>query len=1046
MLVPVLLLGGNGLAAGGTAPAKVVWRGADPLAPSVPAVFEGDLRRLPRAPEWRPGDPIKEIPRRHHRPPRFTPPPSQPQVDPLLEVQDRAPQGARSLQPPILNFAGRGFTGVVPPDTVGDVGIDHYIQMVNSGGGAIFTVYNKSDGGVAAGPIALDALGTGVCANGLGDGIVLYDQLADRWFLSEFSGSANALCLYISRTSDPITGGWFAYQFATPDFPDYPKYGVWPDAYYASTNEFSPAVYAFDRAQMLAGGIASAQRLAAPLLGAFGFQALIPADADGDTPPPPGAPNPFMRHRDDEAHNPGGNDPAQDFLEIWEFHVDFATPANSTFTGPTSIAVAEFDSELCGFFSFSCFPQPSGPTLDPLREVIMHRLQYRNFGTHQALVSNFVTDVDGTDHGGIRWFELRKAGGGWGLHQEGTFAPDAHHRFMGSAAMDGAGNLGVGYSLSSATLFPGIRFAARLAGDAPGTLQGEVPVIAGADSHVSNRWGDYSSLNVDPVDDRTFWFTTLYTPSSFWETRIATFHLCEPPGVPVIDGATASAPNVVDVFWSGSTPLADSFNVYRAVGTCNSPGLFTKIAEAVPGFSYQDTTVSGGFTYAYRVTGLLDQCESLPSGCIEVTATGICALAPNFAGLSSATNQGTATCGIGLSWPAATPVCDGPITYDVHRSTVPGFTPGPGNRIATGVAGTSYTDNGLLTNGTTYSYVVRAVDTSNGIAESNTVERSAAATGPSGTTFSETFEGLGGFDNGGWMHTPIVGGADWLLTTAQSQSPTHSWFSPSQLVASDRVLISPPFTPPVGSILSFWHTYRFENPGSCFDGGTLEISTDGGTNWSVIPDAAFLAGGFNGTAISCCDNPIGGKRAWCGGEIGAMTQVMVDLSAFAGATVRVRWHQGDDFIVPYTGWFVDSVAVQTASTCQPEPPTPTDFYTLTPCRLVDTRNPAGTNGGPALQPLARRTFVLAGLCGVPAGAKAVSINVTVTGPAAGGFLQLFPADLAQPFTSTINFAPGMTRANNAVVSLAFDGSGGIGVQNGSGGTVHFILDVNGYFQ
>jgi hypothetical protein len=653
MLVPALLATFAGSAAGDSGPQKITLRGAEPLAPSIPTVFDGDLRRLPRRREWRPGDPIKEIPRRHHHPPRITPPGSKPQIDPLLAAQARAPQ-TRSPQPPILNFAGQGFAGAFPPDTVGDVGIDHYVQMVNSAGGAVFAVYDKSNGSLVAGPIALDSLGTGVCANGLGDGVVLYDQLADRWLLSEISTFGNTLCVYVSKTSNPITGGWFAYQFYTPDLPDYPKYGVWPDAYYAATNESNPTVYAFNRAQMLAGGVATAQRFTAPPLDAFGFQALIPADADGLTPPPAGAPNPFLRHRDDEAHDPGANDPARDFLEIWEFHVDFATPANSSFTGPTNVPVAEFDSGLCGFSSFSCFPEPGGPTLDPLREVVMHRLQYRNFGTYQTLVGNFVTDVDGTDHGGIRWFELRQTSGGWGLYQEGTFAPDAHHRWMGSAAMDGAGNLAVGYSVSSATLYPGIRYTARQPGDPLGTLQGETAVVAGAAAHASNRWGDYSALSVDPVDDRTFWFTTLYTPTSLWATRIATFRL------------------------------------YEA-------------------------------------------------------------------------------------------------------------------------------------------------------------------------------------------------------------------------------------TPPLG------------------------------------------------------------------------------------------------------------------------------YFAVTPCRLVDTRNPAGPAGGPALQPAAQRAFILTGSCGVPAGAKALSVNLTVTQPTAAGHLTLFPSDVALPFVSSINFAAGQTRANNAIVVLGHDGSSELKVFNAANGTVHFILDVNGYF-
>ena len=514
------------------APERIELKGAEQLGPSTPTVFNGDLRDLPRAPEWQPGDGIKEIPRREHHPPRIVPPPLEPQIDPLLAVQEQASRNVRSVTPPILNFAGGGFTGVNPPDTVGDVGLNHYVQMINGNSGSVFRVFNKADGSLASGPTSLESLGTGNCASGAGDPVVLYDQLANRWFLSEFSSSGNRLCIYISQTSNPISGGWFAYQFTAPGFPDYPKYGVWPDAYYAATNESSPAVYAFNRAQMLIGAAATAQRFTAPDLAAFPFQALIPADADGANPPPAGAPNPFMRHRDDESHNPPGT-AGQDFVEIWNYHVDFATPANSTFTGPINIPIAEIDSELCGFSSFNCFPQQgSGTTLDPLREVIMNRLQYRNFGTHQTLVGNFVTDVDGTNHGGVRWFELRNTGGGWSLFQEGTYAPDIHHRWMGSAAMDGNGSLAVVYSVSSTTMFPSIRYAGRQATDPPGTLQPELTAIAGTAANASNRWGDYAALAVDPVDDATFWLTTMYSPASSWATRIATFQISTTPPTP----------------------------------------------------------------------------------------------------------------------------------------------------------------------------------------------------------------------------------------------------------------------------------------------------------------------------------------------------------------------------------------------------------------------------------------------------------------------------------------------------------------------------------
>lgn len=261
-----------------------------------------------------------------------------------------------------------------------------------------------------------------------------------------------------------------------------------------------------------------------------------------------------MRHRDDEVHNSGANNPSNDFLEIFEFQVDFATPANSTFIGPTQIPITEFDSDLCGLVSFACFPQPgTGTTLDPLREVLMHRVQYRNLGTHESLVGNFVVDVDGADQGGIRWFELHKTGAGpWSLHQEGTHAPDTDTRWMGSIALDGAGNLALGYSVSSETTFPSIRYAGRLPIDPPGTLTvGEVSLVEGGASQTySNRWGDYSSMSVDPVDDCTFWYTNEYIPANggeLWRTRIGKFSFpacgnwAEVPG----DGATLSGPEIL---------------------------------------------------------------------------------------------------------------------------------------------------------------------------------------------------------------------------------------------------------------------------------------------------------------------------------------------------------------------------------------------------------------------------------------------------------------------------------------------------------------------
>lgn len=531
-------------------------RGVQQGAPVTPAIADVDLRSLPTLEAGRAGDPVREVPRRDTSDPGRPDPgqgagrgaePSSGGFDPLLLRQNEVSSGIvnRDFSIPDINIEGITYTNAVPPDPAGDVGPGHYIQMTNDGfGGSAVAVYDKS-GTLLAGPFGLDTLWTagGPCGNGRGDPIPLYDPLADRWLLTEFAGSGNHLCVYVSRTPDPLAGGWFLYDFAVPQFPDYPKYGVWPDAYYVSSNESNPAAYALDRIRMLNGQSATFQRFAAPRLGGFPFEALIPSDLDGPTPPPAGSPNYFMRHRDDEAHSPLSADPGADFLEIWEYHADFANPTLSTFGLATTIPVTEFDSNLCGLSSFFCFPQPgTSTTLDPLREVVMWRLQYRNLGTHEALIGNLVTDVDGTDHGGIRWFELRKSGVGvWSLFQEGTYSPDADHRWMGSIAADKDGNIALGYSISSTSLFPSIRYAGRLAGDPLGTLpQGEHSIIEGSFSQTSStRWGDYSAMTVDPLDDCSFWYTMSYVGNSAsqWSTRIARLRFASCTGDPSVGAA-----------------------------------------------------------------------------------------------------------------------------------------------------------------------------------------------------------------------------------------------------------------------------------------------------------------------------------------------------------------------------------------------------------------------------------------------------------------------------------------------------------------------------
>ncbi len=446
--------------------------------------------------------------------------------------------------------------------------------------------------------------------------------------------------------------------------------------------------------------------------------------------------------------------------------------------------------------------------------------------------------------------------------------------------------------------------------------------ISGADS--GNQYGDYNGLTA---------YNGVFYPSwtdrrnnareEIWTAKISA---CTAPGTPNIVSATVPANNQIQVNWTNGTPASTTFKILRAIGNCASATNYIVLASGVSGTSYLDTTVSGGTTYAYKVVGVDSggTCDSVASGCVSATATGVCTLAPTFAGLTSVTNAAAATCRLNLSWSAATAPCGGSITYNVYRSTTSGFVPSPGNLIATGLTGTSYNDSGSqLTNGTTFYYIVRAVDASNLSQETNSIERSGVPTGPIVVgTFTETFEGSqsgGGFDNAGWTHQAITEAVDWVWSTAQSHTPTHSWFSASQTIISDRVLVSPSLVINASTTLSFRHTFNFETD---FDGGTLEISTNNGMTWSVMPDAAFTAGGFTSTISTGFGNPIGGSKAWSGGAIGAMTQVTVNLASFAGQTAKLRWHAGDDDSNAEVGWFVDSVTLTNAgipSSCTSSP-------------------------------------------------------------------------------------------------------------------------------
>lgn len=485
--------------------------------------------------------------------------------DPVWQQRMGDQRGSRA---PMQNFGGQTVTSFYPPDANGAVGPSHYMQTVN----VFFAIYSKS-GALVAGPTPMNALFNGVTGSDYNDGdpIVLYDEQADRWFAGEFSitGGNDYMLMAVSTTNDP-TGTWYAYSFDVADMPDYMKFGVWRDGYYMATNTSNGSdIYVFERSQMLIGGTARGvafDNLNRPTT-IDGFVVVPPLDNDG-TFAPEGSPGLFIAFNDDAIG--GGSD------ELWlfELDVDWATPTNSTFGRTQQISVAAFNSNFGTNWDNIAQPNTTRE-LDAIPMVIMNVPQYRNFGTHQTIVCCHTVDVDDTDHAGIRWYELQKTTGSWTVRQQGTYAPDGHSRWMASISMNANHEIGLGYSISSSSVYPGIRYCGQSAG-ANAAANGlmdipeEIIQTGGYSQTVTNRWGDYSGLQVDPTDDETFWYTTEYISSSGARaTRIASFQL--EPYTPGLWTGTSSSSWSSTANWDGGVLPTDTTTVVIPSSASNWP-------------------------------------------------------------------------------------------------------------------------------------------------------------------------------------------------------------------------------------------------------------------------------------------------------------------------------------------------------------------------------------------------------------------------------------------------------------------------------------------
>jgi hypothetical protein len=511
-----------------------------------------------------------------------------------------------------LRFPGVGANGYVPGDPNVAVGPNHIVQMVN----VEFAVYNKNGNIFAGYPKSLGSIFNplgGSCTGEWGDPIVQYDKVADRWLLSQLgSFSAPFLeCIAVSQTSDP-TGAYYLYSYSFGNnLNDYPKIGVWPtatnSAYLATYNLFANGasfvgadLCAFDRAAMLSGAPSPVQICFTIANDA----SYLPSDLDGATLPPAGTSGYFLTFE------------TLSSLRYYQLTPNFANPNLSTLSAATDISVASF-SEACG--GGTCVPQPgTSQQLDSLGDRPMYRLAYRNFGDHEALVVNH--SVTAGSSVGVRWYELRRPlTGSYTLFQQGTFAPDATYRWMGSAAMDSAGDIAIGYSASSSSVHPALRWTGRTSSDPLGTMRTEASIFEGPGSQTgASRWGDYSALRIDPSDDCTFWYTNEDVLSNGnWTTQIASFKFSNCGTSPPPDFSISASPSSQTVVQGRSTN-------YTVTSTPSGgfTGNVTLSASGLPsgaGATFNPNPITGG---SGSSTMTVTTSSTTPVGTYTLTITG----------------------------------------------------------------------------------------------------------------------------------------------------------------------------------------------------------------------------------------------------------------------------------------------------------------------------------------------------------------------------------------------------------------------------------------
>lgn len=881
-------------------------------------------------------------------------------TDPLVEkgrVDLNAPQ---AMPTPSLTFNGTtaadnaavGVGGLSPPDTNGDVGPNHYVSSVN----LTMRVFDKAGTPIGS-PKKTSDLWAGLPASDPcrtrndGDPIVIYDQFADRWHISQFSipagaagiAGSNFQCVAVSTTSDP-TGSYYLWSYTYPGgiFNDYPKVGVWMDAYHMTFNQFNNAGTAFlgagffsqDRTKALNGDptATAVYKNIAPIDPDAG--GILPPDIEGFVPPPAGLAAVFHEFRADEFGDP------DDTLRHYKWAPNFADPGSSVFSVLTDTVVADFDARQPS--GRTDIEQSGGSALDSISDRVMHRIAYRNLGTPAApinsIVGNFSVNVGGvtptnaaTYQTGIRWFELRRTGDTFSVFDQGTLTSGAVdpaaglNNWMGSLTTDYQGNLALGFSQSSTTQNADIKIAGRTGAPTGALNEGEAMFFDATGSQTgSSRWGDYSMMSVDPSDDCTFWYTQEYysaTSSVSWATRVGKFKYpgCTAAPSGTISGTITSCSTGLPVAAANVTATGGFQRLTIANGTYSmkvAPGSYTVNADKAPGFvganvpvvvtdgntSTANICLNGIAVISAGTSNIVTESCGLPNGVPDPgEQLSVSLPLTNSGGAATANLTATLQATGGVTNPGAAQIY-GVLAAEGGTSTKNfSFTAAPGTVCGSNITLTWNLQDGATNLGT----VVKVF-----------------GTGTPVVNVSQNFDGVTAPAlPAGWTTSQVGSGTLWVTNTTTPISAPNSAFTTDPATTGEASLETPSFlVSSSAGKLEFDITHATENN---WDGVVVEIQIGAGAYADIVTaGGSFVQNGYNGTLgnFATCvtngnPNPLANRAAYTG-TASTPKHVIANLPASAnGQNVKIRFRMGTDCTVGVTGARVDNVQVTAGVTC-----------------------------------------------------------------------------------------------------------------------------------